>query len=343
MGTDYKPPVTFGSWLSTVRQELGLTLQQISDKSGLPTGTISRIERERVRVTLINAFRLAECLDFYPRTLYRRLTLDPIRSDEENSEYARCNLKEYDSRYEKDSKAGMFDHATFYQEAHHNRAILEDESPDISGALTSHDTQRFLRLTTAAPEQAQTLLSKILNEIATVEEAIEVSYPFGKVDAIRLLEPLPFYTSYIPYPELTTHQLTSIYRENGSILDDDVAYFPIRALRELIRQVGDTPRSLQTSLVRLMSLSLEYTPLDTVLEVDTALKQNGLLLEQYWLAYQMRYQVSIEKSKNDRLRHDIKQEETVVMHRVRVFLTLYRWLFKKGLTDVSWIRSHLAL
>jgi transcriptional regulator with XRE-family HTH domain len=67
--------LVFGEQIKTRRRELGLTLQEVSEKSGLrlTRSAISSIENGRQQVTLNQFFRLADALSLVPEVLVSEL------------------------------------------------------------------------------------------------------------------------------------------------------------------------------------------------------------------------------------------------------------------------------
>jgi transcriptional regulator with XRE-family HTH domain len=53
----------FGQRIKRLRQEASLTMQQLSDRSGLATGTISKVENNQISPTYENILRLADGLE----------------------------------------------------------------------------------------------------------------------------------------------------------------------------------------------------------------------------------------------------------------------------------------
>jgi len=337
MGNAFQPPTPFGAWLQEVRHRDELTLQQIADRSGVRTGTLSRIERDQVQVTLMNALRICDALDVTPDVLYESLGMlnispSPTHSDE--MKFIQSAHPQSDS-----SQNAPPQQRSSFINAHHKRLRrLRDQTPETT-IMTMQDVRDFLQLTTTEPEHSNSLLAKMLNLLVEATQLQDNVIPFDSDDAVRLLTPLPFYRCDVPYPAPTIDQLMQIYAAGGVIIMEDARHFARQALDELEHRVAPIPADLRYPLARLRMSLWERTPLDRLLEVDSHLNQKGLLLEQYWFVHQMQEAAIWQRKDYRRLEQQVTPRMKIEVHPVYLFVKLYRWLYVSGETDASWMRQ----
>jgi transcriptional regulator with XRE-family HTH domain len=336
-----QPPKSFGTWLLDVRKQRNLTLQQIADQSGLQTGTISRIERDKVKVTLVPALRICDALNVTPDILYEELGLVDMASTPDNRDnMALPGPTRSRSLHSQNTSSRERSSLVKAHQSHIHR--LNEQTPEPS-VINAYDVQNFRRLVAESPDQAQALLTDILNRLVAAQRLQDGAVPFNANDSARLLAPLPFYDCDVPYPghtrTLTTDDLMHIYAAGGMVIKEDADHFIQQAIKDLSPQAEHVPADLQRSLHRLGELALEHTLLDTVLVVDFRLNQNGIFLEQYWIAYQMQEEARLQRNGYNKRDHSFTPWSDTEVRHISLFVKLHRWLYVSGETDASWMRQ----
>jgi transcriptional regulator with XRE-family HTH domain len=334
MRSKFRSPILFGDWLADIREQRNLTLQQIADLSGLQTGTISRIERVRVSASLSNALRICNVLGISPYMLYKALEMPKVS---ENLPDWTPSIH-YRFPRNQDLPPPPAERESLLAAYEKHVKLFRDPTQEAS-VVTVRDVQHFLQLIAEHPEQAQALLTEMLSRLVAAQHLQGQTAPIRPTDASRLLNPLPFYSCDVPYPNPTTENLKKVYAAGGIAIAEDANHFSRRALRELKTRVEYIPRDLKDTLNRLSATKQEFVLLNTVLEVDVFLNQQGFLLEQFWFAHQMREEAEFQRLGHWRAGPPSDMWKLTDLRHIRLFVTLYRWLDLSGETDASWIRQ----
>jgi transcriptional regulator with XRE-family HTH domain len=308
--------LTFGRWIRERREQLGLTLQVLVERSGVGMATISRIENERSQVMLSTAVRLCETLEATAKDLVLALQ---GRNDLSGLEQVKSAI--------------------------YGRNVL-----------TPEDVRVFLRFSTQEPQKGRDLLARLLPKFFDHPDTSEGYYVTGQLEyhargdieidsnTDRLLATLlivgsSIYQFSLKYPRLMNAEtILKIYNQGGMLIPMDVETY----IQKIPSKISGAKLDfhLESVLSRIRTGTVERIKLVDVLLLDEKLGKDGEILGMYW---------SLSKYFDKILHHesgeygwdymsDIPGEKIQEYTKLAsLLITASRWLQHSNWEETSWL------
>ncbi len=290
--------ISFGDWLLSLRNERQLTLQALSEQTGVPPATLNRLEKSQNDVRLMSAIRICEGLGVSVQSIVQLL----------------------------------------YDEFHWSSHQAPEPTPDDAPVLLAADVAAFLEVFYDKPMVGRALLSSQLNKVSDVLYersgmfSDEIHIDPNSISAFLGASQLYGFT--LRYPQsLEAQMLLDSYNQGGILLPQEVQLHMSRLKGIQLRTRGqrDTEQSRPVTGVisRLMTMQRDRMTLADVLAADVELNEQGRLISMFWAA--CKFLVDIEQRNFQAISGSkslaFKRREVIVpVDRVVVLLvTLVRW------------------
>jgi transcriptional regulator with XRE-family HTH domain len=279
--------ITFGSWLRQLRVQRQLTLQDLAQDTITDVGTISRIERGNTQPTLITVVRLCAILRISPDELLTLLA---------RPEHRYCGVIEPQALFEK------FFHLDIPMPHHRSNQNIQKSSCQQAiteiNVLRPADVMQFVERYTEDATALRPALANMFNFVMTSlgEETDSSSntdsrLSFSEHDIDKLTVMMQYFTWMVPLPKMSIETLVTIHQHGGAVIAEDIEIAlndihknlaTVRLQLNATEQHTSIEKYLDKSTERLSTTTLDRIRLDTVLELDEVLGENGGLLKAYW-------------------------------------------------------------